>query len=501
MRICVFCGSSSGHSGLYADAARRLGEILAASGIGLVYGGSRIGLMGVLADTVLGAGGSVIGVIPQSMVEREIQHGALTEHPLSGVAWQPFLYQPPFFTYVESRWFTLVGESIFHARILGVMLTGVMQVLLFRLLWRLHGAKVALFAILPIIFDGWLLYIERVSYIEHALIAIVVLGFLLYKRALDNPSWHRFLLAGVALGSAACFKQTGAYVVVAALVCWLITRRAGKGHLILLGGAVLVIATYLLIMIRKFDAPGYPWYIDQSLHQVLRVLGSQHSGGTLTSPTAALHLLAQEYAYFVPSVVVAVAGMVIALRRTWQCIRARSWRPVRPNALLYSWLMTGAVVFGVSSLKFPQYFVLILLPSYCFLWTELARMQHKKAIWRRIWPTVAIVAGLGSFLLTVPALSVNTLQQVQAYAAGQIPANAIVVTEQSIGDLINQPWCTVEESTACVGHATYAITWQTYLESSAKQGDASFAVIMNGATKVTSFSGPVGTATVWKLRD
>src|SRR5258708_16656501 len=79
MRICVFCGSSSGNSGLYADTARQLGEILAAKGIGLVYGGSRIGLMGVLADAVLGAGGSVIGVIPQSMVEREIQHGALTE--------------------------------------------------------------------------------------------------------------------------------------------------------------------------------------------------------------------------------------------------------------------------------------------------------------------------------------------------------------------------------------------------------------------------------------
>jgi uncharacterized protein (TIGR00730 family) len=79
MRICVFCGSSSGHSGLYADAARRLGESLAANGIGLVYGGSGIGLMGVLADATLAAGGSVIGVIPQSMVAREIQHGALTE--------------------------------------------------------------------------------------------------------------------------------------------------------------------------------------------------------------------------------------------------------------------------------------------------------------------------------------------------------------------------------------------------------------------------------------
>jgi uncharacterized protein (TIGR00730 family) len=78
-RICVFCGASSGRSPAYVGAARELGTVLAARGIGLVYGGGRVGLMGAAADAALAAGGEVIGVIPQELVDRELAHGGLTE--------------------------------------------------------------------------------------------------------------------------------------------------------------------------------------------------------------------------------------------------------------------------------------------------------------------------------------------------------------------------------------------------------------------------------------
>ena len=78
-RICVFCGSSAGYSGTYRAAAVELGRFLTEQGLGLVYGGGRVGLMGVVADAVLAHGGQVIGVIPQPMVSREIWHSGLTE--------------------------------------------------------------------------------------------------------------------------------------------------------------------------------------------------------------------------------------------------------------------------------------------------------------------------------------------------------------------------------------------------------------------------------------
>lgn len=78
-RICVFCGSSSGHDPVFSDAARALGKELAAAGMGLVYGGGNVGLMGVVADAVLAGGGAVIGVIPQALVDKELAHRGLTE--------------------------------------------------------------------------------------------------------------------------------------------------------------------------------------------------------------------------------------------------------------------------------------------------------------------------------------------------------------------------------------------------------------------------------------
>jgi uncharacterized protein (TIGR00730 family) len=76
--VCVFCGSSTGNSATYAEQARRLGAALAARGIGLVFGGGRIGLMGVVADAVLAAGGRVEGVIPKALVDAELAHEGVT---------------------------------------------------------------------------------------------------------------------------------------------------------------------------------------------------------------------------------------------------------------------------------------------------------------------------------------------------------------------------------------------------------------------------------------
>ena len=77
MRFCVFCGSRSGIRPAYAAAAEELGRLLAQNGIGLVYGGASVGLMGSIANAALDAGGEVIGVIPRDLVRREVAHTAL----------------------------------------------------------------------------------------------------------------------------------------------------------------------------------------------------------------------------------------------------------------------------------------------------------------------------------------------------------------------------------------------------------------------------------------
>jgi uncharacterized protein (TIGR00730 family) len=77
--VCVYCGSSNGAKPLYAQAARDFGHALVEANLALVYGGGKVGLMGVIADTVMAAGGRAIGVIPELLVDKEVGHVGLTE--------------------------------------------------------------------------------------------------------------------------------------------------------------------------------------------------------------------------------------------------------------------------------------------------------------------------------------------------------------------------------------------------------------------------------------
>ncbi len=78
-RLCVYCGSSPGKKPEYGKAARQLGSIMVSKNIGLVYGGASVGIMGEIADTVVKGGGEVIGVIPQSLLEKEVAHTGLSD--------------------------------------------------------------------------------------------------------------------------------------------------------------------------------------------------------------------------------------------------------------------------------------------------------------------------------------------------------------------------------------------------------------------------------------
>ena len=78
-RLCVFCGSAMGRQTAYADAARALATALLDRGLGLVYGGGSVGLMGTIADAVLAGGGEVIGVLPKGLARKELAHDGLTE--------------------------------------------------------------------------------------------------------------------------------------------------------------------------------------------------------------------------------------------------------------------------------------------------------------------------------------------------------------------------------------------------------------------------------------
>src|SRR3984957_1458726 len=399
-----------------------------------------------------------------------LQHGTVNEHITYGAPWAPDLYQPPFYFVVLARWFALTGVSIYHARILGVLCALGGLTLLWRVLLRVHGDRVALYAIVPIALDGWLLYVQRISYMENMLLLLVVAGMLLYQRALDRPTWARFVVAGLALGFAASFKYTGIYVIGAVLLCWLITNRGHLKHLALLGCATVSLGSATLLEVLWYDTPGHDWWWQDTVVQLRRVLGIRQSGGTLTSPTAALHLLLSQYDVFAPSFLIALVTLVLALRRLWTCYMERDWRPVTGNPLLWSWMASAIVIFGFSSLRYPQYFTLILVPMYAWFWTE-TKNWRLPPLSRNVLVGVACLAGIASFCGRVVGYDDNVFADVQQYAAASIPSHADVIADEAIGDLISQPYCREQDTVPCEDVASYAITWDTYLQTTRELGD------------------------------
>lgn len=131
-RYCVFCGSSAGRRTAYADAARVLGAVLASRGIGVVYGGGKVGLMGIVADAALAGGGCVIGVIPQRLRTVELAHEGLTElrvvdsmhtrKALMADLADGFIALPGGFgTFEELLEITTWGQLRLHAKPIGVL--------------------------------------------------------------------------------------------------------------------------------------------------------------------------------------------------------------------------------------------------------------------------------------------------------------------------------------------------------------------------------------------
>src|SRR5258708_14847474 len=201
---------------------------------------------------------------------------------------------------------------------------------------------------------------------------------------------------------------------------------------------------------------------------------------------------------FAASFVVAVAGLVIALTYLIRCYRARSWEPVREQAVLFSWSAAGVVIFGLSSLRYPQYFALILVPLYLLFWRTL--MDNRRAWLKYACVTVAVAAGLVSYRLSTDRQQVNPYARVAQFTAAHVPSGAVMIADEQIGDLLTQPFCREQVAVPCMHHASYAITWDTYLQSTQKLGDTAFQTEFAGATPLYSATGFSGTATVWKLQ-
>jgi hypothetical protein len=162
-------------------------------------------------------------------------------------------------------------------------------------------------------------------------------------------------------------------------------------------------------------------------------------------------------------------------------------------------MASAILIFGFSSLRYPQYFALVLVPMYAWFWTEASRWRIRPRLPAMLL-AVACVAGIASFCGRIVGYNDNVFADVQQYAATALPPHAVVIADESIGDLIGQPYCREQKAVACAGVASYAITWDTYLQTTWNLGDPAYRKTVAGAVPLRSWTGFNGTVTVWRIR-
>lgn len=377
---------------------------------------------------------------------------------------EPYLYHPPFHFWLEGLWFKAFGSGITQARSLAVVSSLVMMILLLVLLRRIIGSW-ALLAVAMISIDSWLVFSERVSWIENTLIPIGVLGLYVYLKSLQRRSLWFFALAGAILGFAVCYKHVGVIFLGAVVIHWFMIRRQKNGHAVLFATAMATVGIYVSSMLYFYGRT----YLSQSFVQFQRSTGEESSRGALDSVGDIVGPLFAQYKIFVATMVLAMVAGVLVVVRTIKIVRSRKIDVVREYTLIYAWAASAILFFGVLQLRFPHYFMLALIPLFCYLAVEVRRFVAKQRRHsakphqaRRFVACAAIVVialnVLAFYQRFVDPGNDAALRETSIFMTESVPLDAKVIADESVGAVIPQPYCKMWRGADCPG-ATYIITY------------------------------------------
>lgn len=392
-------------------------------------------------------------------------HGLQAKVPWGHVA-QPYLFHPPFYFALLSGWMRLLGsDTIGSARLLAALAALLVLALVYALLRPRWGALGAAAASLVLATDGWLIYTNRVGWIENTMLILLVGGLLAYDRALRRGSRRLFALAGLLLAAAVAYKHIGAYGLGVVAAHWALTRRRHADHVALFAAAAALLAVDLSAMLVAFVSHGHNWFVEDSKVQIQRVLGHKASRGSIHSASAAVDALLGPYKLFVGTLVLSALGGALVVWRTVAGLARRDLRRRVADPLLYAWALVAVLFLAALRLKEAHYFVMAEVPLLLYLFAELerwARTRPPAAGRRAVVALLALVLAVNgwTFVERFVNRSDDALGATRAFAQ-TLPPNATFLTEESIGTDIPQPYCKLYEAGACVDAVRYVAIYRS----------------------------------------
>jgi hypothetical protein len=430
-----------------------------------------------------------------SYVATSILHGhGLHAKPSFGVVQQPYLYHPPFYFYLLAGWFKAFGAGIAQARALGATASLITLVLLYALM-RPRWGVAALVPLALLGTDGWLLFTNRVSWIENVMFVLVAAGMLAYDRGLRSRSPRAFVVAGALLGLAIIFKHLAAFAVVAVLINWALTREQPREHRRLLKVVGAIVLTFVVALTAFSQVHGHNVFLSDSWVQLERVAGQKAARGSIGG-SAVLEAVAGRYKVFAPTLGLSALALALLAIRCWQIARRRTTSAV-PDPMLFSWAIAAALAFGALKLKMAHYFMMIEVPLLLYLASEAAawldRRRARAASTRRL-TRVAITVALGLLIANLVTFdrrfvsrTDNALAGVRAFMSATADPHALVATEESVGSIISQPYCKFTKIGACFRQARYLIVYRSTTQ--APPDKPLLNSLLRYATPLQTFSG------------
>lgn len=377
----------------------------------------------------------------EKIAQNTVKYGYPTLEIENGRPLSPNLYHPPFDHYLKGYWFEVTGVSgIGQARILSGIESLILLLLTYLLVRYVAGKTAALLTLLLISSDGWLIYTNRLNLLENAMMPIGVAGLYFYAIASKRDRIWIYVLAGVFLALAAIYKHTGLVFLLVPVLTWLLIRKSGEHHLVLLLVATIVILFYVVGMSYFFEAT----YWFQTLVQVRRSLGMVDSRGLTYGLVEVIRALINGYWIFFTTIASLIVGLMVVVIRFVQYLVKRR---VHGNPILLSWSVAAILMLAVVALKSPQYWIVMLVPLYTFLASELGRFLRRRRT--TILATsflVVLVLGLNltTWYFLVIQQTNNALLETYDYAAQSIPKDARVLTEECIGVQLGQTYYNIQ---------------------------------------------------------
>lgn len=431
-------------------------------------------------------------------IGRNVANGNGIHAGFDGPESQTYLSHPPFHFLILGAWMKLTGaEGVTSARVFSATCSLIVIAGAALVMRRYFGDLASLLAMGGLATSSWLIFENRIAWLENPQMILFVALLAVYWRAERSPSLPAWALVGGLLGAVVIYKHVGAAFALGIGLAMLLRWRQipNTVRAILAAGltCLLVVVAYVLVMWAVFgDA-----FMGQSLNQFRRSTGEESSPGVLKlTPTMVLTALQTPYWVFVGTGIITVAAFAFAAWRLYAVVRwNRGWQ----NTEL-TWALSVATMAALTllQLRFPHYFIMVFIPTTLYLAQELALLDLSR-VWRKVLAGSLVVLTVANLVGTTIRMAWAPDNAVQ-YTAQWVQDNArpgdVFIGEESIGNLINMDWC--KSITAeCAQRGTLVETYKSYTQNLPE--NPRFAALVDEATPCVSFKGFRETITVYAV--